>query len=57
MENCKDDEMFVVDEDHLVGMKEGTRSNPGTSCARERDAEVSFVHFDVLLTVYHYVSQ
>jgi hypothetical protein len=44
METCSDDEMFVVNEDHLAGMKEGTHSNPGISCTRESDAKVSFVH-------------
>ena len=44
METCSDDETYVVNEDHLDGMKEGTHSNPGMSSTREHDAEVNFVH-------------
>ena len=44
MESCSDDQMFVVSEDRLLGMKGGTCSNPDISCTGECDAEVSLVH-------------
>jgi hypothetical protein len=44
VETCSDDETYAVNEDHVIGVKEGTHSIPGMSPARETDADVSSAH-------------
>ena len=44
VETCSDEETYVVNEDQLIGMKDGTHSTPGMSPKMESDAEVSFAN-------------
>jgi hypothetical protein len=44
VETFLDEETYVVNEGHLISMKEGTYSTPGMSPTSESDAEVSFAN-------------